>query len=200
MKKKNLLIIIIVIIVLLLSIMGLIYLEKNTTVVDAKKFQEEYQTVDENNVFVYRSMDEIIKILEHGTGVVYLGFPECPWCKEYVKYLNEVAIDTGIEEIYYHNILQERKDNTEEYQKIVTILNDYLQYDEEGNKRIYVPAVIVLDHGKIIGFDDETAWDTKGYKTPQEYWKSEDLAGLKNKLGDLFQQISNNSCTSGCNR
>lgn len=200
MKNKKLWIIIITMIVLLTGgILGF-YLTRGTKISDAKKFQQEYETVDENNVFVYRTMDEIIKILEHGTGVVYLGFPECPWCKAYVTYLNEVALQNGIEEVYYHNVLNDRKENTKEYQKVVSILNDYLQYDEEGNKRLYVPAVIVADHGNIIGFDDETAWDTKGYETPEEYWKHEDLAGLKKKLGNLFQQISNTTCTSGCNR
>ena len=58
---------------------------------DASKFKEEYTEVDEDNVFVYRDIDEIINILEKGTGVVYLGFPECKWCQRYVKYLNEVA-------------------------------------------------------------------------------------------------------------
>ena len=60
---------------------------------DAEKFAQEYTEVGTDNVFVYRDMDEIIRILEHGTGVVYLGFPECPWCQRYVKYLNEVAKD-----------------------------------------------------------------------------------------------------------
>ena len=52
---------------------------------DAERFAKKYNfTV--NNVFVYRSLDEINKILENGTGVVYLGFPECPWCKGYIPY------------------------------------------------------------------------------------------------------------------
>ena len=50
-------------------------------------------------------MREIIKIMKNGTGVVYLGFPECPWCQSYVKMLNEVAKDVGIEKIYYYNVV-----------------------------------------------------------------------------------------------
>ena len=74
------------------------------TISDSKKFTEEYTKVPKYNVFVYRDSSEIIKILEHGTGVVYLGFPECPWCQAYVKYLNEVAKEVGIDKIYYYNI------------------------------------------------------------------------------------------------
>ena len=50
---------------------------------DSKNFASEYTNVTEDNVFVYRNVDEIIKIMEHGTGVVYLGYPECPWCQAY---------------------------------------------------------------------------------------------------------------------
>lgn len=67
------------------------------TTTDAVKFSEEYDTVSKDNVFVYRSLSEINKILENGSGIVYLGFPECPWCKRYVVYLNEVAKDEGAE-------------------------------------------------------------------------------------------------------
>ena len=84
-----------------------------------EKFSAEYHEVAKNNVFVYRNIDEIINILEKGTGIVYLGFPECKWCQRYTKYLNEVAMDMGISKIYYYNIREDRKLNTENYQKIV---------------------------------------------------------------------------------
>ena len=103
-----------------------------------------------------------------------LGFPECPWCQRYVVYLNEVSKDIGIEKIYYYNILEDRKNNTDTYKKIVSLIGDYLQYDEEGNKKIYVPAVIGVNKGEIVGFDDETSYDTKGFETPQEYDEDKD--------------------------
>ena len=86
------------------------------------------------------------------------------------------------------------------YQKIVEILSDYLQNDEEGNKRLYVPAVIAIKDGKIVGFDDETAWDTKGYETPDEYWENEDLAALKEKLRCMMRDCEKSICTSSCNK
>ena len=89
---------------------------------DSQKFAKEYSTVTEYNYYVYRNSEEIIKILEHGTGVVYLGFPECPWCQAYVPMLNEVADVEGLEKIYYFNILEDRKNNTKEYQKIANSL------------------------------------------------------------------------------
>ena len=84
--------------------------------------------------------------------------------------------------------------------KMIDILKDYLKFDEEGNKRIYAPSVIAVKDGEILDFDDETAWDTKGYKTPEEYWKNEDLEGLKEKLAKMFEETKTNICTSDCNK
>lgn len=165
---------------------------------DSEKFAKEYTLVGEENLFVYRDIDEIIKILENGTGVVLLGFPECPWCQQYAVYLNEVAKDLDFEKIYYFNILNDRKDNTEKYQEIVSLIGEHLQYDDEGNKRVYVPAVIAVNKGEIVGFDDETAWDTKGFEKPEEYWNDEEVTDLKTKLETMFNAANPNMCTS-CN-
>lgn len=198
--NKKMDIILITIFSLLVLIGAYIFLVKpNQEKTDAIKFSQEYNLEDKENVFVYKSSEEIIKILENGTGVVYLGFPECPWCMEYVKHLNESAKENNVSKIYYKNILNERKENTKEYQKMVELLNDYLQYDEEGNKRIYVPAVIVVNNGVIVGFDDETAWDTKGFQTPGEYWKERNLNDFKTKLKVMFSKLTSNTCNQGCN-
>lgn len=185
--------IIVVLAVILLTVV-LLKPSKNEKT-DAIKFSEEYTQVDKNNVYVYRDIDQIINILEKGTGIVYLGFPECPWCQRYTKYLNEVAQDMGIEKIYYYNIREDRKNNTENYQKLVSILSDYLQNDEEGNKRIYAPSIIALKKGEIVGFDDETAWDTKGFSTPDEYWTEEEVKNLKEKLETMIADTEMNVCT-----
>lgn len=198
MKYKN----DIIAVIIVLGFLGLIsfYYLNLTKVTDASKFKEEYSNVSEDNVFVYRTDKEIIEILKHGTGIVYLGFPECPWCQAYVSYLDEVAKETKIEKIYYLNILEIRKNNTKEYQEIVSLLDNYLSYDEEGKKRIYVPAIVAVKEGEIIGFDDETSHDTKGYETPEEYWEKEDLDSLKTKLKDMFNKTNTNVCTTDCNK
>lgn len=192
MKKKLLLIIPIICAFLLAGC------DKEEIETDSQKFAKEYTQVTDDNYFVYRNSEEIIKILEHGTGVVYIGFPECPWCQAYVPMLNEVADIEGLEKIYYYNILNDRKDNTEDYKKIVSLLDEYLQYDDEGNKRVYVPAVIVVSEGEIIGFDDETSYDTKGFEDPSDYWNDEETSDLKSKLTDMLSKVINNKCTD-CN-
>ena len=196
MKKKTILVVSIILIVLLI-IMGIIVFNKDYKT-DAERFSEEYSDVPFDNVFVYRNIDEIINILEKGTGIVYLGFPECPWCQKYVVYLNEVAKKMGVEKIYYFNILEDRKNNTKEYQKIVSILSDYLDNDEEGDPRVFVPDVTFVVKGKIVGHDNETSQVSEEDGTPDEYWDKEKVSFLKTRLSGLINEVLGNSCNS-CN-
>ena len=199
MKRK---IIIGVVAFLILSIIILILIFKNSNkdldTRDALKFAEEYTQIDQDNVFLYRNASEIVRILEHGTGVIYLGFPECKWCQKYVSYLNEAAKDNNITRIYYLDILEDRSNNTSEYQNIVSLLNEYLEYDEEGNKKVFVPAVIVVNNGEIVGFDDETSLDTHDLDDPDEYWTKEEIDDLMNRLAKMFDYVNDGTC-SECN-
>lgn len=163
------------------------------TISDAVRFSEEYEEVPEDNIFVYRDIDEIQKILENGTGIVYLGFPECPWCQRYVKYLYDVAKEKGVEKIYYFNILEDRRENTEGYQKIVALLGDYLGFDDEGNHRVYVPDITFMNEGRIVARDNETSMSSGDV---DEYWTSEKIQSLKNRLRIYIEDMDNSVCVT----
>lgn len=187
MKNKKIIVIMGIIIVLLVAVIIFLLVKdsdtsSNNEVSDASKFSQEYSSVDGDNKFVYASADEIVDILENGTGVIYLGFPECKWCGQYVVYLNEVAKTKNVEKVYYYNIREDRSNNTDTYKKIVELLDGYLESDEEGNPRIYVPAVIFVNNGNIVGFDDESSLDTDGFSEPTEYWSKEKVDALKERL------------------
>lgn len=173
--------------------------KKNNNITNSEKFSREYKELTNDNAYIYKNIDEIIKILEHGTGLIYLGFPECPWCQRYVVYLNEVAKKENLEEIYYYNIKEDREKNTENYQKLVSILEENLQYDKEGNRRIYAPSIIAVKGGKIVGFDDETAYDTKGFEKPDDYWNDDEIKDLKKKLKEMIKKVNISICTD-CNK
>ncbi len=202
MKNKGLIIGLVAIIVILIGVVVFLLVRDNneenveTTPTDAEKFAEEYPSMPDDNVFTYATVDEIIDVLDGGSGIVYLGFPECQWCEAYVPYLNEVAKDVGISEILYYNIREDRSNNSENYQRIVELLDGYLTDDEEGNPRIYVPAVIFVNNGTIVGFDDETSLDTGGFTNPDDYWTEEEVNDLKSRLTSYMQ-----SCTvcTDCN-
>lgn len=190
--KKNCLILTLLLLVILLSAC--------TKEKPQKNLADEYSLLTKDNIYVYKTSSEIIKILEHGTGIVFLGFPECKWCQAYAPMLNDIADMEGLEKISYYNIRQDREENNATYQKIVELLSEYLKnHDEDGNKRIFVPTVVAVSEGKIVGFDDETSYDTKGFENPEDYWNDEEKKDLTNKLTDMVNSVLNNKCTE-CNK
>ena len=168
---------------------------------DAHRFAAEYTNVSEDNPFVYKSSQEIADIIKHGTGVVFLGFPECQWCQAYAGYLADVAKEVGLDTIYYHNIKDERANNTSEYQELVNLLSNNLQYDNEGQRYIYVPDAVFVIDGRIIANDLESSKDTANESDPANYWTESRLSALKARLKSYMQQIvSAKGCTDTCNK
>lgn len=206
MKKKRIIRDIFMVVAGILMLIAFIYLgakdynkeDDQYILTDAEKFAKEYTSVDKNNVFVYRTDEQIIKILKDGTGIVYLGFPECLWCQKYVSILNEVAKENNITKIYYFNILEDRKLETPEYKEMVSLLKNYLDTDDEGNKRIFVPEIVFVQNGEIIAHNNETAKIMNSTETPESYWTEEKITSLKTLLTEYITQINSNVCTD-CN-
>ena len=164
---------------------------------DSERFALEYPLVGSDNIFAYKNASETADILANGRGIVFMGFKECPWCQLYAVFLHDVARELGVEKIYYFDVKEDRQNNSENYLRIVDILSDQLQYDDEGHPRVYVPDVIIVSRGRIIVHDFETSKETFGCSTPQEYWNDERVNALKERLRtgiNVLNQIINRAC------
>lgn len=190
---------------------------------DALKFKEEYESlnnegykkieISKNNQIKYSNYEEIVNVLTKGTGIIYLGFPECPWCRNAVPVLLDAATETGVEKIYYYNALSIRdkksldkngeivieKEGSKEYKKLVEVLYDYLGEYEGLNdpsiKRIYFPTVIFVKDGIIKGLHVSTVDSQKDPSknlTNNEYEKLKDIY-VKNIL-----KINDAACSDKC--
>ncbi len=169
-----------------------------------KNIAEEYTSLNTENQFYYGEQEAVINMLEHGSGIVYFGFPECPFCQYYTPILDTVAKENDVQVMYY-NILDDRTNNTEFYQTVVSILGDNLDYDSDGNPRIYVPQVTFVVKGEIIGYDNESSMVDSSEMSPEEYWDEDKLEALNTKLSDLTaqvasarQQTDNAGCDTSC--
>lgn len=118
--------------------------------VSQQKMALEYPELSVNNRFNYVDVDEVLEVLNDGTGVIFFGFPECPWCQNIVPILNKAAVDSDTKQILYYNPLEIRSENTPKYQQIVKLLNKYLSVDENNQKRLFVPDIYVVKKGKIV--------------------------------------------------
>lgn len=112
---------IIVLFLIIISIFLITGCRKNN--VDAKKFSEEYEklnntkapygdnenyrniSIPKNNSFVYSNAKEILEMIDNKeTFYVYFGSAHCPWCRSVIEKAVEVANKNKVEKIYYVNI------------------------------------------------------------------------------------------------
>ena len=155
---------------------------------DAQKFATDYENVPEDNRFVYATSEEVLELFEGGTGLVFFGFPECPWCQKLAPLVNQAAKQENLDKIYYFNIREARSENDDTYQKIVGYLKDYLSKDEDGNPRVTVPDVTALKNGEIVGrFKQESSGENE--KTPDTFWTEERQERAVVQLSEMIQQI-----------
>lgn len=195
-KDKKILFMIVIPIVIIVSIIAL-NKEKIFEKQDNILIYEEYRTISKENNFEYMTIEEAIDFVENGTGVIYFGFPECKWCRAYIPIIEEVAKEKYSEKIYYCNIKEDRNKNSKEYQMLVSKLEEYLNNDENGNKRIYVPDTYFIKNGNITGHINDTSMITDG--EVEEYYTDKVKDEMKDKLTKLFNTL-NEKCddTKGC--
>lgn len=158
---------------------------------DGEKFKAEYEALNNENVNInisknnpikYVTLDEVFDIIQNKTGVIYFGFPGCPWCRNMIPVLFEAAKNNNIDTIYYFNPRDIRKSDNEDYNKLKEILNEYLSEDENGQKVLYVPDVYFIKDGKIVGHH-------LGTVDSQEDPTISLTEEAKNELLDIFNEL-----------
>lgn len=164
----------------------------DSTVADNVRFYREYSAVDMENIYHYATYDEVIEVLTKGTGIVFFGFPACPYCQVYAPVLDEVARERSAPKIYYFNIKDIREQETDEYKRLVEILKEHLLSDEKGEKRIYVPDTYFVNDGKIVGHNNSMS--TLSGVDAKEYFNEEVRKELKSQIISLTEKIYESVC------
>ena len=210
-------------------VIGLICLIFNINSNDNKKFKFEYEilnnkdngygnkhleiNIKENNKIKYASYEEIKKILTEGSGVIYFGFPECPWCRNIIIPLLNASEETEVKNIYYFNAVDIRdkkhldenntiitdNEGTKEYKELAKILYDNLGEYEGLNdptiKRLYFPTVVFVKDGKIVSTHIGTLDDQENPFKPLNDKQKEQL---KNIYKSNILKTLDTKCTDKC--
>lgn len=169
---------------------------------------EQYTDLEDDSAFVVMEKDNVKTFIEHGTGILYFSFPECPWCQAYIPMLSDVLNENDMQANYY-NVRVDRTNDHDFYEEIANLLithnqsgkEDIVQYDNDGNPLIYMPLTLFIDGGKIIDFNGETNAEDSDVIKPEQYWTQEKRDSLKATLSSAIQtikeaQLSNSS--KGC--
>ncbi len=170
---------------------GLMLLTREGKVTDGEKFKSEYEAlnntvrksdgatygamdIDKDNPIKYVSAKEAIEVLKSDSAIMYIGAPWCPWCRNAVPVLFELAKKNEVETIYYVELddikstyevkngsLLKTKAGTDDYYEFLDAFGDrlsnYVLKDDEGKeydtgeKRVYMPYVVAVHDGEIVG-------------------------------------------------
>lgn len=212
------------IIVLLVGIVSFIYLKPESM---SSLFKIEYErlngkenssnrkyievTIPKNNNIVYANYDQIFDILD-GSGVIYFGYPECPWCRNAIPVLLEAAKEASIDKIYYLDNHKDRdtkvlkdgkviteKEGTSNYNKLLEKLEDdasaYEDLNDDSIKRLYYPTVVIVKDGEIISYIEGTVESQDDPYTPLNDKQTKEL---KDKYRSAMNKLQSCEQDSKC--
>ena len=102
------------------------------------------------------------------SGIIYMGFPECPWCRALLPSLIDAVRESGWRgSVYHYNGLADRdilrlddygeievlQEGQQIYHQLVELLYDYLGpyigLEDETIKRIYFPTTVFFRDGVV---------------------------------------------------
>jgi len=236
MKNKKILFIALPVLCAVAAVLAFIFMRPEK---DALKFKKEYEAlngqvafgelkyseleISENNPMKYADYGDLLEVIHSKSGIIYLGFPGCPWCRSALPVLLDVAKDNNIETIYYMNIQNERdsfvveneklvyqlddegneKKGTEGYFMLMDALSDHLtdyvvSYEgkdyETGEKRIYAPTIIFVKEGQVLGLHVSTV---ESHKSGFDKMTEEQVEELYGIYEDYILEMNSSTCSNG---
>ncbi len=227
MKKDKTILVFLLIALMIIGGLMLYFSFKEEVVIeksDAVKIKEEYESLnntknennqrlypnvvlDENNVFVKSTENEIIDIL-NSEGYIYFGDYTDAYSRSLISLVDEVSKNNIISKINYFDIstikdeialddLNEpiiKKQGSNGYYKMLEILDEWLPnyylINEEGTKidtlekYIVVPTIVVVKDGEIKNLRMGTI---ESQKTGYDELSSDEVSKIKEELDNLFK-------------
>lgn len=237
--KKMFLGIILLLLAFVLFVGVLAFREKKEEIVnntDALLFKTEYEslnnvvrekdgkTIKELSISSTNPVDilteeETIQFLENGTGILYFGFADCPWCRTLLPVLLSTLDNMSIGKLNYLNIssirdtlalneknkVEVKEEGTKGYYRILELMDTVLEpfYLETADgkkvdtkeKRLYAPTIVGVKEGKIVGIHVGTVdSQASGYDVLTKEQEEE----LANLIASLVNKVYDTNCDEAC--
>ncbi len=114
----------------------------------------DYESIISSDTFISIDFETAVSMLKNKeSGIFYFGYPDCPWCLEALPIMQETAASLG-QNIYYVATRDEERNvlySDEEVDIILEYVGEYEDTDEEGNLHLYVPLVVKVNNGEVVG-------------------------------------------------
>ncbi len=175
--------------------------------------------IEENNPVDILTEEETISFLENGTGILYFGFADCPWCRSMLPVLLKTLNNMNIDRLNYLNVknirdtlalgeknkVEVKEEGTKGYYRILelmdSVLEPYYLTTSDGKKidtkekRLYAPTVVFVKEGKIVDIHVGTM-DTQesGYDDLSQEQQEE----LSKIFMDKIRKVYEVDCDEAC--
>ncbi len=120
-----------------------------------------------NTDHIFEKVDyyKAYNFFENGTGAILLVYNStqysCPYCKVCIPIINNIGKDNNVETIFYLDIFEMRTNNTDEYHKLLTLIDN--QVDDliirDDKTILAVPDLYFIVEGEIVKHHIATIYD-----------------------------------------
>lgn len=180
---------------MIIALIGFILIGKHSfkkEEVKEDKVTHKFNILTDDNVFKKANASQVLKKVNSGNALVFMGFEENKQSEYYASILNEVAKSLKIDNITYYDFYADRQENNATYEAIVNKMKNYLQKDDRGKIDFYSPTFFIIKEGKVIYYDDDAS-RIRANLSEEEYWNDYNRnlkkayleAGIKNYLGEI---------------
>ena len=144
----------------------------------------------DNEVFYEITPDEFIEKFDaEESFIVYFGFEKCPWCNAVISVLHEVADENDVDIAYINTRANEEWSSNmdiDRYDDIVERVGDCFDLDDDGKQHLYVPMVIAVRKGSVVGYH-EGATDSYELGNVMTEAEVEELTGIYQEMIDIME-------------
>ena len=140
----------------------------------------------EDGSFCYADI-EVFKSLfnDKKTTIVYIGYEDCPWCRELCPVLDEYLRKYEFR-AYYYDIQIGDNGTAENLTEIEQLLLDKLEKDEEGKPILYSPTIVYIQQGRVYELHEGTV---NSHNARERQMTEREMERLRFQLSKEFEGL-----------
>ena len=151
-KTRNILKKIIYVILFVLMIFAFIYLSekyKDNSKEEVKTISNYYPEIN-SDVFNVINGTKLINVIKKDKSIIFIGSQTSRWSRQYIKELNSIFQEIGLDKIYYYDINNDKAQKNSNYYEIRELLNGFLTSTDGSENNLLAHSFYIIDNGKVL--------------------------------------------------
>lgn len=193
-NKKQMVAYIICFVTIIFAFIYIGSIDFNPDIDDNIRFSIEFSSIDEDNVYVYASANDVLDVIGDDA-IILFGSCSNAFTEDFASIINEVAqnsnigeSDINVSKILYYDFISDRSNNDSDYEILVNELSPYLLTDDTGDIELYAPTLMIIKDGVVIYLNEDLNF-TNGNITSEEYWTVYNINEFKAELLAAFTEF-----------